>query len=375
MRSKMDNRGNNKRGKLNNNILLLAVLLAFCVLALIEIVYGQARMKVEKERLALEQQNQQTVQEIQEEWNRLKDSAGVTTGELTNSEAGSNNTQQTTDTTQTVENTAAESSTQQETTQPQQEERQYDMQIVFMGDSILDNDREDGGVASLISDKCNAKVYNMAMGGTTAALLPNEKYSYDEWESRSLLGVVNAIVGNISGDIFQGYRAGEILNECDFSKTDYFVIEYGVNDFLSRQIPQSIYQADGSTLSIDRFHTYCGALETAVSLLQNKFPNAKIMLIAPHYCQIYDAGNFMGDGYSVNYGYGTLVEFSRIAGYVYEENKDKNVIFYNAFEESGIDAETASKYLEDGVHLSDEGRQVYADYAARLILADFNPEE
>ena len=83
----------------------------------------------------------------------------------------------------------------------------------------------------------------------------------------------------------------------------------------------------------------------------------------------------MGDGYSVNYGYGTLVEFSRIAGYVYEENKDKNVIFYNAFEESGIDAETASKYLEDGVHLSDEGRQVYADYASRLILADFNPEE
>ena len=83
----------------------------------------------------------------------------------------------------------------------------------------------------------------------------------------------------------------------------------------------------------------------------------------------------MGDAYSLNYGYGTLVEFSRCTGYVYEQNKEKNVMLYNAMEESGIDAYTADKYLEDGIHLTAEGRKVYADYAIRLIMGDFYPEE
>ena len=42
---------------------------------------------------------------------------------------------------------------------------------------------------------------------------------------------------------------------------------------------------------------------------------------------------------------------------------------------SGIDAYTAEKYLEDGIHLSAEGRKQYADYAIRLIMGDFYPEE
>jgi len=45
--------GNTRRGRQNINMLLV-VLIGFCVLAIIEIVYGQAQMKVELERLDLE---------------------------------------------------------------------------------------------------------------------------------------------------------------------------------------------------------------------------------------------------------------------------------------------------------------------------------
>lgn len=373
-RGNMEQKGHGRRGKYQNNILLLTVLIGFCILALIEIAYGHAQMKVEKERLALEESNNQAVQELQKEWNQLKEGASVVTDGETSTQAVSGGDKADAEQAKVVEKTEGEENEEADEDLPG-EDQDYDMQIVILGDSIMDNDRSESGVAAIIGEQCNAKVYNMAMGGTTAALMPTEQYNYATWDSRCLLGVVNAILGNINTDIFDDYAAGKILKECDFDKTDYFIIEYGVNDFLTGQIPQSRYLEGGDTLAVDAVHTYTGALENAVMLLQDNFPDAKIMLIAPHYCQIYNGTTFVGDGYSVDYGFGPLINFARGTGYVYEQHKDENVIFYNAFEESGINAETADDYLEDGVHMTPLGSRAYAEYAARLINADFRPEE
>lgn len=383
----MDNRENRnmRKRRYNTNVVLLTVMIGFCILAIIEIIYGQAQIRMQKERLALEQENHQAVQELKAEWDQLKGDPNVgtevpaTAGE---EQTGGNEAEKTLTNTEQTQNQDTSATADTSAAQPQAavsqntpEEKQYAMQIVFMGDSILDNEREDHGVAALISDGCNAKVYNMSMGGTTAAVLPGEELGFDTWDSRSLLGVVHAILGDIKPDIFEGYQAGEILKQCDFSKTDYFVIEYGINDFLSQKIPQSKYQADGTTLDVLDSRTYSGALQTAVTLLQGRFPDAKIVLVAPHYCQFFNGDSFIGDAYSLNHGYGSLVEFSRCVGYVYEQNKDKNVLLYNAMEESGIDAYTADRYLEDGVHLTAEGRIQYADFLIRTIKGDFYPEE
>ena len=72
--------GNTRRGSQNINMLLV-VLIGFCVLAIIEIVYGQAQMKVERERLDLEEQNRQAVEELKEEWRSLKEGSSVVTAE------------------------------------------------------------------------------------------------------------------------------------------------------------------------------------------------------------------------------------------------------------------------------------------------------
>jgi lysophospholipase L1-like esterase len=351
---------------------LLTVLIGFCILALIEIIYGHAQMKVEKERLELEQANAQAMEQMKEQMG-VQDETTVEEQEIGTDQTPDDGQ----DDTAQAENdvTVSAETEEQDSDVLPDEDKDYDMQIVILGDSIMDNDRTESGIASIIGEQCNAKVYNMAMGGTTAALLPNDQYNYATWDSRCMLGVVNAILGNINTDIFDDYAAGTILKECDFSKTDYFILEYGVNDFLTGQIPQSRYLEGGDTLAVDAVHTYTGALENAVTLLQDNFPDAKILLIAPHYCQIFNGTTFVGDGYSVDYGWGPLVSFARGTGYIYEQHKDENVIFFNAFEDSGINAETAEKYLEDGVHLTPEGNRVYAEYAARIINADFRPEE
>lgn len=380
---------NRKRNRYYGKVILLCVMIGFCILALIEIIYGQEKLRLEQERIALEEQNAQTLQALEkvQEDERSTDNAQTvpvaepennseTQAEITNLtsvDTGTAVQEEKTDGAEgTAQDTSGDDAAEQEETQ--EEEKKYDMQIVFMGDSILDSTREYDGVAYLISQSCNAKVYNLSMGGTTAGLLPGESGDYAQWDSRSLLGVVNAITGRIDTKIFDNYKAGELMKTCDFSKTDYFVIEYGINDFLS-QIPTSRYLANGDRRNEDEEHTYGGALNEAVRKLRDAYPDAKILLIAPHYCQFFSGETFIGDGYSLDYGYGTLIEYARACGYVYDQHREDNVLLYNAFEVSGIDAYTADDYLEDGIHLTSEGRRKYAEDLSRKIMKDFYPEE
>ena len=369
--------GNTRRGRQNINMLLV-VLIGFCVLAIIEIVYGQAQMKVERERLALEEQNRQTVEELKEEWRSLREGSSVVTAESGAVPAASESEQETAPAQIEKQETVKQKKTEEDkkdSAAKEEDTRNYDMQIVILGDSIMDGDRTESGVADIISEQLNAKVYNMSMGGTTAALTTYEQYNFSTWSSRCLMGVVNGILGNINTDIFEGYAAGEILKTCDFDKTDYFIIEYGVNDFLTQQIPNSRYLEGGDTLAVDEVHTYTGALQDAINRLKSRFPNAGLVLVAPHYCQVFNGSTFIGDAYSLDYGYGPLITYARGAGYVAGLFEEDGVIFFNAFEDSGIDAETADEYLADGIHLTPLGARVYAEKLAKIIRNDYAPEE
>lgn len=372
------NNTNMRKGKYGGNPLLLIVLVGFCILALIEILYGQAQIRLEKERLALEEENQRTVQELKSGWDNLKGGTDVSAGFA---QGVSEEQSDVTETDNTSANTGDEDSgsiSEQgaESEQQADDDKEYSMQIVVLGDSIMANERENNGdVPTLIGEATNAKVYNLAIGGTSAALTPGEQFNYADWSSIGFLGVVNAMLGNINPDVFEGYETEKILRECDFSKTDYFVIEYGINDFLTRQIPQSRYLEGGGMLDIDETHTYAGALDIGVRTLAGHFPNAKIVLVSPHYCEFYEDGIYVGNAYSVNYGHGTLADFYRITSYVAEQHKSDGVLYFNAMDNSGIDAYTVEEFLVDGVHLSNEGRRMYADKIAERINADFYQAE
>lgn len=372
------NNTNMQKGKFGGNLLLLIILIGFCILALIEILYGQAQIRLEKERLALEEENQKTVQELKSGWDNLQSGIDAGAGSGQGVSEGHSDVTETENIPANTGDDASGSISEQgaEAEQPAEDDKEYTMQIVVLGDSIMASERENNGdVPTLIGEATNAKVYNLAIGGTTAALMPGEQFNFADWYSTGFLGVVNAMIGNINPDVFEGYETEKILRECDFSKTDYFVIEYGINDFTSRKVPQSRYLADGGILDVDEAHTYAGALDVGVRTLVQQFPNATILLVSPHYCEFFEGGTYVGNAYSVNYGYGTLAEFYRIMSYVAEQHRADGVLYFNAMEQSGIDAYTADKFLEDGVHLSNEGRRMYADQIAERINADFYREE
>ena len=235
-----------------------------------------------------------------------------------------------------------------------------ELQIVFLGDSIFDNNRDGTGVPYLTSVQCDADCYNLAIGGTCAAIELTEQYGNEEWTSRSLVGVVKAIRGEIPTDIFDGTRTKEILDSgVDFRNTDYFVVEYGMNDFL-RATPLTSASSDYD------IRTYVGALRVAVSSLQDYANDATVILCGPNYAQFFSGDRFIGDGQSLNTGYGTLFNYAGICQYVANE---QGAHFFDAYLDLGIDAYNADEYLEDGVHLSEKGRQLYADALSKMILS------
>lgn len=248
----------------------------------------------------------------------------------------------------------------QEPTGQEPVEDDNNLQLVFLGDSIFDGHRDGTGVPYLTAEQCDADVYNLAIGGTSATVEIGEQCENEAWTSRSLVGVVKAMKGEIPTDIFKKDNAIRILDDpdVDFSKTDYFVVEYGINDFFIKA------PLDDLDETFD-FHTYVGALRYAIITLQEIAPDATIILCSPHYCQFFSNNQYVGDSNILHNGYGTLFDYKGKCSYVARE---QNVEWLDAYFDLGIDGYTAEQYLEDGIHLTEEGRQVYADVLAKKIL-------
>lgn len=247
------------------------------------------------------------------------------------------------------------------TDEDQTEPQGYALQMVFLGDSIFDSDRDGTGIPYLTAVQCEADVYNLAIGGTTATIDQTESAEHEKWISRGLMGLVKAMEKKIPTDIFEGTRAKEILDnpDIDFSQTDYFIIEYGINDYFEgRPIsnldePYSVYN-------------YVGALRCAISALRELAPDATIVICPPHYCLFFNGDRYVGDSNVTDKGAGTLRDYMEICEYVAGE---QSTLFLNTYYDLGIDGYTAEQYLEDGIHLTQEGRQIYADALARIILS------
>lgn len=226
-------------------------------------------------------------------------------------------------------------------------------QIVVFGDSIWDSSRDESGIAYLVSQYMDADVYNCAIGGTRATMkdgAPTE--DFENWDSTSLSGMIHAAIGDVDPERFlEGYVAGGVFMNVDFSKTDYFIIAYGLNDYFSG----AVLNADNSN-SWDT-HGYGGALRMAIDRLRRHFPDAQILLISPTYCQFWKDGVMYTDSNMKDFGGGTLTNYVNVCRNVAETEQ---TLYIDAYTTMGINTYTAEDYLEDGIHLTAAGRELYA---------------
>lgn len=230
---------------------------------------------------------------------------------------------------------------------PEDEDR---IQIVVFGDSIWDSTRDETGIAHLVSQYMNADVYNCAIGGTRAAIPAGDTTdNYDTWTSTSLVGMVNAAIGRVApAQFLTGYVAGGVMQNIDFSQTDYFILAYGLNDYFSAT---PLTHDPNDYLNVTN---YRGALSFAIDRLRGAYPDAQILLISPTYCQFWDEGT---DGNLKNYGNGTCQDYFHV---IQNIAQTENTLFIDAYITLGINSYTALDYLSDGIHLNALGRELYA---------------
>ena len=234
--------------------------------------------------------------------------------------------------------------------------------IVVFGDSNWEDDGETNEVSTQLASLCNATVYNCALGGTTAAL-NNEDHEIEKWDSRSLCGMIYMATGKQDIDTqLEGYdKVKEVMHQIDFTKVDYFIFSYGLNDYFGGI---QIYPEDLFDMT-----TYVGALRYSCTMIKENFPKAKTLVIAPTYCQFLSNGTVTGDSNTVNLGKGILPDYVAAAKDVAE---NYGAMYFDAYNEVGINSDNASEYLKDGVHFTEAGRTIYANLVATYILNSEN---
>ena len=217
-----------------------------------------------------------------------------------------------------------------------------EMKILVLGDSIWGNYRDDTGVsarlaACLAQKGKNVTVYNGAIGGTRATISPDDnEYQFGPASDCSLGKMISILRGNTDVEMLQG-------------KAAYDDIKAVMNDFLA-QAPIN---------NSDRPWTGFGtALSEGVKGVRSVFPQAQILITSPNYASYFPIP-------VKNMGEKALYNYASIACDV---AVGQGTLCVDAYDNLGVDAYNADEYLEDGIHLNEKGRSLYAKTIASCLL-------
>lgn len=217
--------------------------------------------------------------------------------------------------------------------------------IVVFGDSIWSAARGADGISEYIQAETGAQVYNCAIGGTTAALVEGES-NIEDWTSNSFNGMIYVARHLVPAEnVISDEAVLEIIRQVNFEEMDYVIISYGLNDFFSGV---SIYPTEYYELT-----NYVGALRNGINKLKENYPNLQIILVSPTYTKMFEGEK--------EFEIGNYVEAARGV------SQEMNVSFLDMFHILGNNAETRTEHLGDGVHMSAEGRKIYADAVVNYL--------
>ena len=238
------------------------------------------------------------------------------------------------------------------------------MEIVVLGDSITGLVRDETGFSSLLESYLDTSVENCAIGGASAALRSEELEDAKIYNDQSLVSLTKSIVNQELPVSIDNKEAQEVINNIDFSKTKYFLIGYGLNDYFLG------IKTDDEKDPLNET-TYGGALRSSIARLQKAYPDAEIVIMSPTYCQFYSYGKVASDSNTNDIGSGVVPDYVTVARNVAEEY---HVLFLDNYEGLGVNIKNGADYLEDAVHFNEKGRQKLAKRVAWFLATEYTKE-
>ena len=253
---------------------------------------------------------------------------------------------------------------------PTEKKEPYD--IVFLGDSVIGNEGN-VSVVQTVGTELGLRAFNGAFGGSSMAVMDEKDWgsmTHTQWcmaciaESIAYGDWQNQKASMAYAEYYRGYGMYmpeyfkdrvDALTKIDFSQVEILVIEHGTNDY------NGGYTLDNQEDLYD-ISTFGGALRYSLRLLQESYPDMKIVLITPIYCAFGD--NLEQNCYEADFGGGTMSDYVELEKEIAAEY---GVICIDAYTNSGINEENSKKYLSDGVHLTDEGARLLSNYLAEEL--------
>ena len=246
-------------------------------------------------------------------------------------------------------------------------ETEYDM--VMLGDSILGRVRDETGIPYQVAAALDITVYNGALGGTCMGRLEQTGYANEMKDVLSLVSLSKSIVTkdfrmqklvelNENGTEYFAETI-EQLSRIDFSKVKLLMLGYGVNDY---HAGERIYNEEDP---YDEY-TYIGALTSSVRMLQNTYPDMRIVLLTSPYTWYTNEGL-------------TCEEYV-LGGNVLEDYVDAALEAAEALGVEIIDLyedvfphdtwEDWQRYSVDGLHPNEEGRKLLSQIIIEYLEDD-----
>lgn len=240
---------------------------------------------------------------------------------------------------------------------------------VLMGDSVYGECRDETSISALLSGKLGRTVYNGALGGTRMGRM--DIRSSNPTEFLSMHSLSRSIV---SGDFGpqQTVRSKEAATEyfeqtidelerIDFEQVEILFIGHGVNDYHSGTV---IYDEEDSCNP----YTFAGALCSTVEVLQEKYPQLRIVLLTPTYTwYLYqETPELTCEEY--NLGGGILEDYVNAEIALAESLGVEVIDLYHDFypHEQWSDWQM---YTRDGVHPNQEGNKLIAEKIYQYLQA------
>lgn len=252
------------------------------------------------------------------------------------------------------------------------QERDGNVRVVMLGDSIFGQVRDETSVAAVLSELLEQPVFNGALGGTAMGRQDEEMRLSDSKDSLSMEALARAIARKDFG-IQQTTRIRESGTEhfastidelatIDFEQVELLLIGHGINDY-HRGMP--IYNEKDAYDS----YTFSGALRSALETLRKKYPEMRIVVVTPTYswyvyyekkditCEVNDLGG------------GILEEYVNAQIQVAESIGVEVIDLYHDFypHDEWSDWE---RYTTDGVHPNEEGRKLIAQKIYEYLCAN-----
>ena len=243
--------------------------------------------------------------------------------------------------------------------------RDEQKQIVFLGDSNIAFRRNDTDIPELVGAELSMTTYNCAFGGTTAARIDIWNRFDDYYERCCLYELTNMILAqdmvpakDRMDSILDKYETSlnklNLLMDMDFSKVDYLVLSYGMNDYLLGLM------ADNPNDPLDD-KSYAGALRKSIEQFCKQYPQMKIIISSITYYQPLQGQDIN----TLDFGGGTLYDFRDAAKQVASEYE--NVYFLDQLTLLAIDSDNCAELMSDAMHLNEISQEMWAENAAELI--------